>query len=98
MGEACETCRGHSQSICKIKSVWLALARRIGRRTMILSYWDCKYNDYMEIYDEEAQEENRTYGCSHPDKFGLCDADNMYDAAECPIAELDDKITKPRHS
>lgn len=57
---------------------------------MLLSYWDCKYRDYRDTYNEETSEEIRTYGCTHPSKYGLCDADNEYEDAVCPVAEMED--------
>lgn len=56
---------------------------------MLINYWDCKYQDYDEMWDGE--EEIRCYGCKHPSKTDRwCDVDNKYDSdkAECPIAEM----------
>ena len=56
---------------------------------MIINYWDCKFQEYDELWDEE--EETRIYGCSHPDnKERYCNVQNKWcgDKAECPIAEL----------
>lgn len=55
---------------------------------MLISYWNCKYADYDEIWDDEG--EIRLYGCSHPDnEDAYCAIDNKVsgEKAECPIAE-----------
>jgi hypothetical protein len=54
---------------------------------MKISYWDCKYADYVEYWDGEESES--IFNCSHPKRDGFCDADNMYQPEECDIAELD---------
>ena len=59
---------------------------------MIISYWDCKYEDYEEYWDGENEE--RVYGCLHPDKCGVCGVDNKWgsEKSECPIAEFERKV------
>ena len=55
---------------------------------MIISYWDCKFNEYDELWDGE--EETRIYGCPHTDnKVHYCSPENKWcnDKAECPIAQ-----------
>lgn len=55
---------------------------------MLINYWDCKYQDYDEVWNGE--DEQRIYGCSNQSNTDrYCDVCNKYggDKAECPIAE-----------
>ena len=56
---------------------------------MLINYWDCKFNDYDEIWDGE--DEVRLYGCTHP-KNGThaCDLENKFagDKDNCDLAEI----------
>lgn len=54
---------------------------------MIISYWDCSYENYEEFWDGE--EESRSYGCTHPDGNGACLLDNKWfrDKADCKLLD-----------
>lgn len=52
---------------------------------MQINYWDCKFSDYEEDFD------NRYYGCTHEKGCGTCDLSNKYcDATDfCELAEME---------
>ena len=52
---------------------------------MLISYWDCKYREFCDTWNGE--DEVRVYLCTHPDKDGVCDADNMHTKEYCNLAE-----------
>ena len=57
---------------------------------MLINYWDCKFQDYVEIWDGET--ETRIYLCTSPEsKTRCCECDNKWsgDKDECPIAKED---------
>lgn len=57
---------------------------------MKINYWDCKYSDYGDWWDDNECEFVRCYGCAHPDnKARYCDKDNQWndDTEECSLAE-----------
>ena len=58
---------------------------------MNINYWDCKFNDYEDYWEEGMEEEYKNYGCSNKENCTRqCVIDNKLgdDKAECPIAEL----------
>lgn len=59
-----------------------------------ISYWDCKFAEYNEEYDEDTGEELRMYGCTSEkrkegvNEYGSCDLDNKYyKKKRCPFAK-----------
>ena len=58
---------------------------------MKINYWDCKYSDYEEYWDNKNETEAPIYGCTHPRGGNRCPLDNKYgeDKADCLL--LDEK-------
>lgn len=54
-----------------------------------INFWNCKFSDYTEEYNEEECELYRLYNCTHKKGDGTCDIDNKFndETAFCKLAE-----------
>jgi hypothetical protein len=57
---------------------------------MKITFWECPFSDYDEIYDPDTNEEWEIYMCKNPrNSYGACD---VWDDGDCDL--LDENSVK----
>lgn len=62
---------------------------------MKINYWQCKFENYDELWDEKNEIQVYIYGCTHPgNKEQYCSCDNKWvdRQAECSLLQTFDQI------